>query len=377
MRAPYLTIDLDKIEHNARTVVALCARHGLAVTGVTKVTCGHPDVARAMLRGGVSSIGESHLESIARLRAAGVRTSYLLLQLPPPSGVDEVVATADVSLNSELSVLEGLSAAARRRGHIHEVLLMVDLGDLREGIWPDDLVPFVRQALRLPGLHIRGLGTNLACFGGVAPSPDNMGQLVELGREIETTLGVTLEWISGANSSGLDLIAAGAMPGRVNHARIGEGILLGRETVHRRPWPGTFQDAFVLYAEVVELRRKPSMPVGERGEDAFGALPAFEDRGEILRALVNVGREDVDVAAITPLDPGITILGGSSDYLVLDVTGIRRPLRVGDILGFSPQYGALLASMTSEHVQKCPLEARVPAGAECESGGEPNAPRRS
>lgn len=376
MRPPFLTIDLDKIEHNARTVVGLCARHGLDVTGVTKATCGHPDVARAMLRGGVSSIGESHLENIARLEAAGVHTSYLLLQLPPLSGVAEVVASVDLSLNSELSVLEGLSAAARRRGHLHEVLLMVDLGDLREGIWPDDLVPFVREALRLPGIRIKGLGTNLACFGGVAPSGSNMHQLVDLGREIETTFGFTLDWISGANSSGLDLIAAGAMPERVNHARIGEGILLGRETVRRRPWPGTFQDAFVLYAEVLELRKKPSMPVGERCEDAFGALPAFEDRGEILRALLNVGREDVDVTAIAPLDPGITILGGSSDYLVVDVTGSPRPLRVGDILGFSPQYGALLAAMTSDHVQKCPLRAGAAAGADRGSGGEQRVPDR-
>jgi predicted amino acid racemase len=278
----------------------------------------------------------------------------MLLQLPALSGVDEVVASVDVSLNSELSVLEGLSAAARRRGRIHEVLLMVDLGDLREGIWPDDLVPFARTALRLPGIRIRGLGTNLACFGGVAPSDDNMTRLVELGREIERAFGVTLEWISGSNSSGLGLIAAGGMPRRVNHARIGEGILLGRETLHRRPWPGTVQDAFVLHAEVLELRKKPSMPVGERCEDAFGNLPTFEDRGEVLRALLNVGREDVDVAAIAPLDAGIVILG--------DVTGATRRVRVGDTLAFSLKYGALLAAMTSEHVRKCPVRAGVLAG---------------
>ena len=345
MPHPCLTIDLDKIEHNARTIVGLCKQHGIDVTGVTKGVCGRPEVAKAMLRGGVSSIGESHIENIHRLKAAGVSTSYMLLQIPALSAADEVVEAVDVSLNSELAVLEGLSAAARRHGRVHEVVLMVDLGDLREGIWPDELVPFVREALRLPGIRIKGVGTNLACFGAVAPSADNMNQLVELAREIEQTFGSTLEWISGVNSSGLELIAAGCMPMRVNHARIGEAILLGRETIHRKPWPGTFQDAFVLHAEILELRKKPSLPVGERCEDAFGKHPAFEDRGEVLRALLNVGREDVDVGGITPIDARIMILGGSSDYLVADVSGAAG-VRVGDELAFSVTYGALLAAMT-------------------------------
>ncbi len=354
MQQPYLTIDLDKIEHNARTIVALCKQRGIEVTGVTKVTCGNPDVARSMLRGGVSSIGESHLESVQRLRTAGIQASYMLLQLPALSAVDAVVETVDVSLNSELAVLAGLSDAACRRGTVHDVILMVDLGDLREGIWPADLVSFTCAALELPGIRIKGLGTNLACFGAVAPTTDNMRQLVELACEIERTCGAALEWISGANSSGLDLIAAGNMPERVNHARIGEAILLGRETTHRRPWPGTFQDAFALHAEVLEVRRKPSVPIGERCEDAFGKHPVIEDRGEVLRALLNVGREDVDLGGIAPLDGRLAILGGSSDYLVVDLTAAPN-LGVGAELSFSLNYSALLAVMTSEYVKKLPL----------------------
>ena len=349
---PYLTIDLAKIEHNARAIVGLCREHGIAVTGVTKATCGHAEVARAMLRGGVSSLGESRLESVQRLRGAGLDTPYILLRLPPLSGVDAVVEGVDVSFHSELAVLARLSEAAARRGRAHEVVLMVELGDLREGIWPDDLVPFAHAALRLPGVRIKGVGTNLACFGAVMPSADNMGRLVELAGEVERTCGLTLEWISGINSSGLALLASGRMPGRVNHARIGEAILLGRETIHRRPWPGTYQDAFRLHAEVLELKRKPSVPIGERCEDAFGTLPVFEDRGPVLRALLNLGREDVDVDGLTPVDPRVRILGASSGYLVLDVSALSGEVRVGDELAFSVSYGALLAAMTSEYVQK-------------------------
>jgi len=359
MAGPYLTIDLDKIEQNARTIVELGRAHGIEVTGVTKGTCGDPEVARSMLRGGVSSIADSRLKNIHRLRAAGIHTDYMLLRVPALSQVEEVVGSVRLSLNSELTVLAGLSQAARRQGRLHEVIVMVDLGDLREGIWPDDLVPFVGEAAALAGIRIVGLGANLSCFGGVVPTERNMNRLVELAAEIEKESGLELRWVSGCNSSALELIASGRMPKRVNHARIGEAILLGRETIHRRPWPGTLQDAFLLHAEVLELKQKPSLPIGERAEDAFGETPVFADRGEVDRALLNVGREDVDIGGLTPLDSRLSILGGSSGYLILDVTGAGGDIRVGDEVAFAPNYSALLAAMTSGYVEKRALRSGV------------------
>ena len=352
MTTPYLVIDLDKIEHNTRTIVELCNKNGINVAGVTKVTCGHPQVAQAMLRGGVSTIADSRMENIQRLIRAGIDTKLMLLRLPALSSVDEVIGSVAVSLNSELLVLEALSTAAQRCGKVHDVVLMVDLGDLREGIWPDDLIPIVRDAIKLPGIHIKGLGTNLACFAGVMPGKDNMKRLVELAVEVEQCFNFSLEWISGVNSSGLDLIASGGMPGRVNHARIGEAILLGRETTHRKPWPDTHQDAFVLHAEILELKRKPSIPLGDRSEDAFGNCPEFEQRGEIVRALLNVGREDINIEGMTPQDPRVVILGASSGYLIVDVTAAAGSIRVGDTLSFLLNYAALLAAMTSGYVKK-------------------------
>lgn len=352
MPSPYLTIDLDKIEHNARIIVGLCQQHGIEVVGVTKATCGRPEVARAMLRGGVTAIADSRMENIQRLRAAGVPGRLMLLRIPPLSGVDEVVEAVDLSLNSELPVIAALSDAAARRGRVHGVILMVDLGDLREGIWPDELIPVVQAVIGLSGVRIEGLGANLACFSGVVPSEEHMKRLVGLAETVEKQCAVTLRWVSGANSSGLDLMASGRMPRRINHARIGEAILLGRETVNRRPWPETHQDAFVLHAEVLELKRKPSLPIGPRSQDAFGKLPAIEDRGERERALLNVGREDVDVEGIVPDDRRLTVLGGSSGYLVVDVTAAGDDIRVGDELSFSLNYSALVAAMTSEFVKK-------------------------
>jgi len=352
MTGPWLSVDLDKIEHNSRTLVELCTQHGIAVTGVTKATCGNPEVAKAMLRGGVCSIADSRLENIHRLKAAGIDTSYLLLRLPPLSGTDTVVDSVDMSLNSELSVLQGLSAAAGKRGVEHDAIIMIDLGDLREGILPDDFMPFMQEATRLAGIRIAGIGANLTCFSGVVPDKHNMNRLVGLADRVEQRFDLKLKWVSGANSSGLELIASGRMPTRVNHARLGEAILLGRETVHRSPWPDTSQDAFVLHAEILELRNKPSLPVGTRSEDAFGRQPQFEDRGVISRALLNVGREDIDVEGITPVDARFRILGASSDYLAVDVSAASDDIHVGDQLAFSLNYSALLAAMSSEYVKK-------------------------
>ena len=313
-----------------------------------------PQVAKAMLRGGVASIGESRVKNIHRLKANGVATEFTLLRIPPLSAAEDIVTSVNMSLNSELSVIQALSEAAFRRGLVHDIMIMVDLGDLREGVWPDDLLPMVREVVELPGIRIAGLGTNLSCYGGVMPSEENMNQLVAYAYRIEAAFGIKLRYISGGNSSSLNLIASGKMPPAVNHIRIGEGIILGRETVQRVAWPGTFQDAFLLQAEIIELKEKPSVPIGDTGEDAFGGKPQFIDKGERDRAILNIGREDVVVEGMQPVEPKISILGASSDHLIVDVTEAKR-VRLGGELAFFLNYGALLAAMTSEYVEKRPL----------------------
>lgn len=351
MDYPVLNIDLDKIEHNARTIVALCSAHGIKVSGVTKVVCGHPAVAAAMLRGGVCGIADSRLENILRMRAVGVDTTFMLLRLPALSRIDDVIDCVDISLNSELQTLRALSASAKSRDKAHRAILMIDLGDLREGVWPDLAVERSKILMQCQGIRLIGIGANLACFGGLAPTHDNMLHLAELAAEIEQACAIRLQWVSGINSSGLKLLVGEGMPERINHARIGEGILLGRETTLREAWPNTYQDAFVLQAEVVELKRKPSAFSGEHCEDAFGGHPHFDDHGDILHALVNIGRQDVAVEGITPLEPAI-IIGASSDYLGMDVSALAGRIKLGDILSFNVNYAALLAAMTSAYVEK-------------------------
>lgn len=81
--------------------------------------------------------------------------------------------------------------------------------------------------------------------------------------------------------------------------------------------------------------------------------------GYVLRALINVGREDIDIKGVTPLDSRINVLGGSSGYLVLDVTAVEDNISVGDELTFTLNYSALLTAMTSEYVTKHTLKGSV------------------
>lgn len=351
MADPGLQIDLDKIEHNARSIVSLCAGHGIDVTGVTKGTAGDPEVARAMLRGGVTAIGESRLVNIERMRRAGVAARSVMLRIPTLSRVADIVVAADTSMNSEVAVISALADAAESRGKVHDIILMIDLGDLREGVWPDQLAPLVGAVRRLDAVRIQGVGTNLSCLSGVIPTEAHMRRLLDCAAEVETLIGRPLAVVSGGASNVLPMIAAGCMPDGINNVRVGEAILLGRETIHRRPLAGTVQDAFVLTAEVVELQRKPSLPVGDIAEDAFGRRPRQTDRGIIDRAIVNIGRADVDPEDLRPCDPRFTVLGASSDQLLLDVTPAAGALRVGDTLSFLPGYSALLTAVTSPYIE--------------------------
>lgn len=358
---PRVAIRLDVIERNARVVTRACGAHGVGVFGVTKGACGMPHVARAMLRGGVIGIGESRYENIRRLRRSGLDCPILLLRSPPLSKADETVRLADISLNSELEVIEELSRVAERRAKVHDVILMVDLGDLREGVWPDDLMWTVERILALPGVRLVGIGTNLTCFGAVLPSEKNMGELAGYAATIEETFGVGLSYVSGGNSSSLPFLLEGRMPSGVNNLRIGEAILQGgRDTFFDQPWEPLARDAFLLTGELLEVKVKPSVPIGETGVDAFGGKPVFEDRGLRSRGILNVGREDVAVEALLPVDPGVQVLGASSDHLIIDVADVRPTPRVGATVGFHMGYAALLAAMTSEYVEKVPMHDQVP-----------------
>lgn len=349
MIAPRLEIDLGKIHHNTRILVERLARRGISVTAVTKAILGMPEVARAFLDAGASALGDSRIENIERMGRDGIAASMILIRTPMMSDAGRVVAHVDSSFNTELGVIKELSTAACEARRTHGVVLMVELGDLREGIMPDDLVESVRELLRFPNIALRGIGTNLACRSGVAPSEDNMTELSELADSIDSTFGTRLDVVSGGNSGNLRWAFGDGGTGRINNLRLGESLLLGRESLQRQAIEGLHTDAFTLVAEVIESKTKPSLPWGEIGQNAFAEEVSAADIGNIRQAIVAIGNQDVDPTGLLS-PPGMKILGASSDHLILN-TGSSR-LSAGAVVEFQLDYRALLRAMTSPFVGK-------------------------
>ena len=267
----------------------------------------------------------------------------------------EVIKYVDLSFNSELSTIRLLNEEAKKAGLVHNVLLMIDLGDLREGIFfknEDQIFAAVEEILSLSNIKLYGIGVNLTCYGAIIPKYDNLSQLADLAARIEARYDIKLNMVSGGNSSSIYLIEKGQLPGGINNLRLGEAFLLGNDTAYETKLPGTTGDALILEAQIVELKEKPSLPIGEVGVDAFGHKPYYEDRGIIKRAIIAIGKQDTELDSMTPLDEKIDILGGSSDHIILDVTGSDTEYKVGDIVRFTLGYGGMLKTATSPYVEK-------------------------
>lgn len=346
---PRIEIHLNKITHNAKMLKRLFAQKGVKITGVIKGGAGSIEIARAVLNAGIHSLADSRIKNIKKFKKAGLNSSFMLLRIPALSEVSEVVQYADISLNSDLDVIHALSREAKRQNKIHKIILMVEMGDLREGILPEELPLFLQEVLKLEGVEVIGLGTNFACFGGIVPTDKKMKEFSMLVRKIRKVFHLELPIISGGNSANYNWFIRTNDVGEVNNLRLGESILLGKETVDGTVIPGLYNDAFRLVTEIIELKRKPSVPYGQSAQNAFGEKVHFKDKGMIKRGIVNIGRQDVIVSGLRPLLP-VDILGSSSDHIVLDTSKCK--LKLGDTVSFSVDYGAMLSAMTSPYVVK-------------------------
>lgn len=356
MTTPRLLINLQKVGHNARLLVRQLAERGISVTGVTKAALGCDAIARVMIEAGVQAIGESRVRNIESLHGAVGQTPIWMQRAPMLGEASTVVSLASLSFVSELETIAALSAAADRLDCVHHVLLMVEMGDLREGIMPGEVLGFIRQMDRFERILLGGIGTNLACRSGIVPDTQNMLALSELADHIEQKLGIKLAIVSGGNSANLGWALGAVEPGRINNLRLGEAMLLGREPAHGQPLPGLHTDAFALVAEVIESKAKPRQPWGSRGLTPFETSRLLPDdvvqepaRGSRMQSILAVGRQDINPAdLIAPL--GMELLGASSDHLIIDAGSERLP--IGCELTFGLNYAGLLAAMTSPFVMQ-------------------------
>lgn len=356
-RYPVLEFNLKKLYNNTKIVTRLCEDNGIKVAGIIKGFGGIEEGAEEMAKGGCYQIGSSRIEQLKSLKERGMEVPLLLVRIPMMCEIEDVVKYSDLCLVSEKETLNLLNKEAKNQNKIYGVVLMYDLGDLREGVFSkEELIQLAEYVeYELPNLYLEGVGSNLSCYGSVAPARENLNQLGNAAREIEENLKRKLNIVSGGGTTTLPLMVGGGVPEKINHLRIGEGI----NNTQDLPlyWDtnieGLDPDVFILKAQIVELNEKPTHPIGQLMVNAFGDLPHYDDRGIRKRAIVALGNQDLgDSSRIIPKDKDISVLGASSDHTILDIHDSKTEYKLGDIVEFNILYQAMLMTTLSDYIHK-------------------------
>lgn len=356
---PALFHDRAKLVNNMKKLSSKCGEQGIEIAGIIKATNGTVAAAEDFVAGGAKLIGSSRLDQLKRAKESGIKVPLLLIRIPMLSEISEMVDVVDISLNSEMVVLEAINKVALEKGTKHKVILMADLGDLREGFF--DLDELVETAVKIEnemlGLVLAGIGTNLGCYGSVIPTEDKMVALAELADRVEAKIGRRLEYVSGGATTSLLGVYHGYMPEKINMLRLGAGPLIGPledvRLCYNLEAMGELDTPFVLKAEVIELKVKASYPQGELGVDAAGKKREYVDKGMRKRALLAIGRADYgDIDDLVPEMKGTSVIGASGDHTIIDVEDASEDVKIGDIMTFKLKYSALLNLAESEDVKK-------------------------
>lgn len=349
-RYPCLTIDTEKLAHNTKEVIKLCERKNITAMAVTKLFQGNPKITQLMVDAGIKCIGDARIQNLIRLK--DIKAEKVLIRLPMLNEIDLLVEYADISLNSEIETVRAISEYCTEHNKTHKVVLMVDMGDRREGVNEEDLLETAKVMAEFEGVELVGIGVNYGCFGGVIPSKESMTDFMNYAKEIQESLNLKFTHITGGSSLHLHMIWEDILPDGVTHLRIGQSINLGVEDKYGKVIDGLYGDVYRLHAQVIEKKTKPSVPKGQIGIDAFGKVPVFEDKGNIDRLILGIGRQDVILDGLIPENDNIKIIGASSDHMILDITDCKKEYHIGDIISFDMNYSSLLSVFNSEYVYK-------------------------
>ncbi|MBF4693553.1 alanine/ornithine racemase family PLP-dependent enzyme [Fusibacter ferrireducens] len=352
---PHISINKKHLSHNMHEILTRCTRSHVKVTGIIKGCNGHEEIAKLMLESGCESLGSSRITHLKALKRAAFECDTWLVRTPMISEVNELVKYVDVSLNSEESVLEAIHTACKMHKKNHQVVLMIEMGDLREGIF--DQVKLEEMVDKIESqwttLQLIGVGTNLGCYGSIRPTVEKMHALIEIAEKVERQIGRKLKYISGSATSSLPLIFKDTMPERINHLRLGESLLINKDLplYHNMKLDTLYEDTMRIKAEIIEIKEKPTYPYGVISVDAFGNTPVYEDRGIRKRAILALGRQDIsDHEKLMPMDPEVFIYGSSSDHLIVDITDSKEPYQVGDVMSFDMFYQAMLQAFLNQEM---------------------------
>lgn len=345
---PKIVLDYKKLVNNTEVLVKMCHDRNVSIMGIGKSVCGWNECIDAMIEGGVDYIADARIEN---LKSIDVNVPKVLLRLPIKSQIPEVIKYSDISLNSSCETISLLNDEAKRQGKVHKVVLMFDIGDLREGIYyKDDYKKHVEQILKFENIILAGIGTNLTCFGAVIPTKTTLDKLEYIGKDLEETYNLNFEIKSFGNSSSVYLFESDYDFSYFNNLRIGESIVLGTESSYGKRVTNTYDDVFRFDAQIIEIYDKPTLPEGEIGVNAFGEKVSYEDRGVVTRAILGFGIQDVNYENLTPLSDSVVVLGASSDHTVVEIK--NGDYKIGDVISFNVNYSALLTLTTSKYIYR-------------------------
>lgn len=354
---PLLEINLNKIADNTKYLVDLCNKNNISIAGVIKGVNADEEVVNVLADGGCKYLASSRIEQLTDLKGKNIEKETMLIRMPMKHEIKEVVKHIDISLNSEISTINLLEKECKKQKKEHKIILMVDLGDLREGFFNKeeliDITLYIENNLEYVKLY--GIGTNLSCYGSIKPSHENLSYLCEIAQDIEDKIGRKLDIISGGSTTSLPLLFDNKMPSKINNLRIGEALIIGRDLIDYWGYDldKMHKDTMILKAEVIEIKEKPTYPIGEMFLDAFGNKPVYEDKGIRKRAILAVGKQDfVNDRNLVPLDENIEIVGSSSDHLIVDIQDSDTNFQVGDIMSFGMFYSNALYLTSSKYVNK-------------------------
>lgn len=351
----YIELDKKKLLHNFHFLDTLFERNNIHWGMVSKILCGNKEYMKLLLELGIKEIHDSRISNLKVIKSIDPKVQTVYIKPPPRKSIKSLVQYADVSLNTEYDTIKLISEEAQRQNKTHKIIIMIEMGDLREGVMGEDLIDFYSSVFKLPNINVIGIGTNLNCLNGIMPTHDKMVQLSLYEQLIEATFSKKIPWVSGGSSVTIPMIFKKLIPKGVNHFRVGETLFFGNNLITNKPIKGMKTDVFKLFAEVIEVMEKPKVPIGEVGTNVAGESPEFneQDYGKTsFRAILDIGLLDIDTKNITPNKKNYKFSGASSDMIVLDIGRNSGKLKVGNFVEFRPDYMGALRILNSDYIEK-------------------------
>ena len=356
MAYPQLTIYYNRIKENASFLRTICQNQGIDVVAAIKGFNADPAICQALIDVGYTCFASSRLCQLQDIRNRNLSVQTMLLRIPMLSELAQLIYCTDITLISEKTTITELNNLLKKADLSLSVILMRDLGDLREGILDrNEFYELAEYTESLSHVHLLGIGTNLSCYGSVIPTVKNLQELSDDAVEIERRIGRILEVVSGGATSSLPLVFNRTMPAKINQLRIGEALIVPVATLESLECVVTplRTDAILLHAEIIEIGIKPTMPIGDLGRNGLGGYSKYVDRGNRLRAILAIGVFDIgEPELLIPVDSDITVLGASSDHLIVDIQDSKQIYKLGDIISFKLCYKNMLFATSSQEIEK-------------------------